>query len=94
MAEKHIKLYNKSVVLWKLYMEKFQLKKGRNFFSIFFLFRKAHLHLLKIVKIMLICWIYLKFQIDYLNFLEEVEYTWLGANIIILYEEKKRKFKV
>ena len=31
MAEKHIKLYNKSVVLWKLYMEKFQLKKGRNF---------------------------------------------------------------
>ena len=43
---------------------------------------------------MLICWIYLKFQIDYLNFLEEVEYTWLGANIIILYEEKKRKFKV
>ena len=39
---------------------------------------------------MLICWIYLKFQIDYLNFLEEVEYTWLGANIIILYEEKKK----
>ena len=49
MAEKHIKLYNKSVVLWKLYMEKFQLKKGRNF-VIFFLFRKAHVHLLKIVK--------------------------------------------
>ena len=43
----------------------------------------------KLLKIMLICWIYLKFQIDYLNFLEEVEYTWLGANIIILYEEKK-----
>ena len=38
---------------------------------------------------MLICWFYLKFQIDYLNFLEEVEYTWLGANIIILYEDKK-----
>ena len=38
---------------------------------------------------MLICWIYLKFQIDYLNYLEEVEYTWLGANIIILFEEKK-----
>ena len=38
MAEKHIKLYNKSVILWKLYMEKFQLKKGRNF-VIFFLFR-------------------------------------------------------
>ena len=44
----------------------------------------------KLLKIMLICWIYLKFQIDYLNFLEEVEYTWLGANIIILYEEKKK----
>ena len=50
MAEKHIKLYNKSVILWKLYMEKFQLKKGRNFVKIIFLFRKAHVHLLKIVK--------------------------------------------
>ena len=36
---------------------------------------------------MLICWIYLKFQIDYLNYLEEVEYTLLGANNTILYEE-------
>ena len=36
---------------------------------------------------MLICWIYLKFQIDYLNYLKEVEYTLLGANITILYQE-------
>ena len=36
---------------------------------------------------MLICWIYLKFQIDYLNCLEEVEYTLLCANITILYQE-------
>ena len=45
-----MKLYNKSVVLWKLYMEKFQLKKGRNFVNFFLLFRKAHVHLLKIVN--------------------------------------------
>ena len=38
---------------------------------------------------MLICWIYLKFQIEYLNYLEEVEYTLLGANVTILYQEKK-----
>ena len=25
--KKHFKLYNKSVILWKLYKEKFQLKK-------------------------------------------------------------------
>ena len=31
-------------------MEKFQLKKGRNFVNFFFVFRKAHVHLLKIGK--------------------------------------------
>ena len=31
-------------------MEKFQLKKGRNFVNFFLLFRKAHVHLLKIVN--------------------------------------------
>ena len=36
---------------------------------------------------MLICSIYLKVQIDYLNYLEEVEYTSLGANVTILYQE-------
>ena len=36
MAEETYRLYNKSVVLWKLYMEKFQLKKGRNFVNFFF----------------------------------------------------------
>ena len=35
-----------------------------------------------------ICRIYLKFQIYYLNYLEEVEYTLLGANDTILYQAK------
>ena len=35
MAEKHMKLYNKSVGLWNLYMEKFHFKKGRNFVNFF-----------------------------------------------------------
>ena len=43
---------------------------------------------------MLICWIYLKFQIEYLKYLEEVEYTLLGANVTILYQEKNGKFNV
>ena len=33
--KKHIKLYDKSVILWKLYMEKFQLKKMPNFVKLF-----------------------------------------------------------
>ena len=45
-----MKLYNKSVVLWKLYMEKFQLKKAVILSFFFLLFRKAHVHLLKSVK--------------------------------------------
>ena len=35
-----MKLYNKSVVQWKLYMEKFQLLKGRNFVIFFYFFEK------------------------------------------------------
>ena len=41
MADKHFKLYNKSVKLLNLHTEKFQLKKGRSFVRIAFLFRKA-----------------------------------------------------
>ena len=37
---------------------------------------------------MLIYWIYLKFQTDYLHYQEGVEYTLLGTNVTILYQEK------